>query len=472
MNLSKILSYALGPIVGAALGIILLPLMTWVYEPEDIGRFSVFQIFLSLSIIFITLGLDQALIRFFYIKKNTNILMLCFIPSLIFFLIIASILFFIKSEVLNNIFDLHEDLSTFFLLITIVFLGLTNRFFSVNVRMNNKAIAFSLNQILIKLINLVYVVYIFFYMNDPGFNNLLVGVLISYLFALIVLISTYTSRKEFSIINDPMVEVIPLLKYGLPLIFSGVFYWGFTSINTFLLSKYISLSELSLYSVATNLAASAVIIQSVFSVIWAPTIFKWYEDNSNNIKYKMNNVSNMMNILILFFFGIVGLVSPLLDLILPVHYETVKIILIVCVVYPLLYILAEINGIGISLVKKNNYNLLINSLTFIINFILAIYFIPKYGIDGAVTVGLVSYFFYFIIKSEISFKLWKDPGRNLKSYAAGGIMCICAFFSYFSYDFIGSYYIFIWIIYLVLIVYYFHSKFFEIFRAFFKKSKI
>ena len=43
MNIKKILGYALGPIGSAAFGILSLPLISWYYPAEDIGRIVLLQ---------------------------------------------------------------------------------------------------------------------------------------------------------------------------------------------------------------------------------------------------------------------------------------------------------------------------------------------------------------------------------------------------------------------------------------------
>ena len=52
MNKKTILGYALGPIGSGLLGLISLPIITWFYSVEDVGRISMLQVFTSFSILF------------------------------------------------------------------------------------------------------------------------------------------------------------------------------------------------------------------------------------------------------------------------------------------------------------------------------------------------------------------------------------------------------------------------------------
>ena len=68
------------------------------------------------------------------------------------------------------------------------------------------------------------------------------------------------------------------LRYGLPLAFGNLAYWGLTSIDRFVLKDISGLDELGIYSMAVSFGAVALIFQSVFSTIWAPLVFKWVEE--------------------------------------------------------------------------------------------------------------------------------------------------------------------------------------------------
>ena len=58
MNIKKILGYALGPIGSVAFGILSLPLISWYYLAEDIGRIVLLQTISGLTILILGLGLD------------------------------------------------------------------------------------------------------------------------------------------------------------------------------------------------------------------------------------------------------------------------------------------------------------------------------------------------------------------------------------------------------------------------------
>ena len=72
MNIRTILQFTIGPMGVAFLGLITLPLMTWMVSVDSIGKLSMLQVTVSFSVLFFSLGLDQAFIREYHEANNKN----------------------------------------------------------------------------------------------------------------------------------------------------------------------------------------------------------------------------------------------------------------------------------------------------------------------------------------------------------------------------------------------------------------
>lgn len=105
------------------------------------------------------------------------------------------------------------------------------------------------------------------------------------------------------------------LRYGLPLAFGNLAYWGLTSIDRFVLKNISGLDELGIYSMAVSFGAVALIFQSVFSTIWAPLVFKWVEEKTN--LDKIGDITLSMTVLISAMICLIGIFSPMATWILP-----------------------------------------------------------------------------------------------------------------------------------------------------------
>ncbi|HGF7196553.1 TPA: oligosaccharide flippase family protein, partial [Vibrio cholerae] len=85
MTPKKIASFAIGPIGGALLGFITLPIITWFFTQEDVGRLSMLTIAVSFSTLLFPLGLDQAYVREFHESGNKpKLFKTVVMPGLIF----------------------------------------------------------------------------------------------------------------------------------------------------------------------------------------------------------------------------------------------------------------------------------------------------------------------------------------------------------------------------------------------------
>lgn len=462
MNKKTILQFISGPVFSSIIGIVIFPLMSWVYNPEDLAKYNLLQIFLTLNLIVLGLGLDQYFVRHFYLYEDKNKLFLnCFFPCFFLSLIFISLYYFFQDFIFNNLLKVNIDLFIMICIALLIVSNLLNRFLSTYSRMKNEAFLFSISQYLPKIVILIFLVFTYFFLNKPSFTHLILGLLLAFLSVSILLLI----KSKIKLSTNIDFRDKQKYKYSLPLMVAGLFYWGFTSINTILLSYFVPLRELAIYSVTMNFASIAILLQSIFSILWTPQVFKWYEEKDPEIISKMNYISSKINILICLFVGVCGLFSPLISSILPENYSKVSVFFIACMLQPILYIYSEINGIGILIKKKTILNLFINFMILVINILLSLYLISKFGIEGGIISSLLSYWIYFIIKSEISFMVWNECPRNLKSYIytffIAIISILCIFLAPLFY-----FYNIMWLFFLIIVISLNFSEFKEILNEF------
>lgn len=68
--LKRLAGFSLGPIVGALISFIMVPVQTWIINPDELGKASMYTMAYSLTSLFIYLGLDQAFVREFNSEEN------------------------------------------------------------------------------------------------------------------------------------------------------------------------------------------------------------------------------------------------------------------------------------------------------------------------------------------------------------------------------------------------------------------
>ncbi|MBG5678006.1 oligosaccharide flippase family protein, partial [Pseudomonas aeruginosa] len=96
----KIAVFAIGSIGSAVLGLITLPIITWFYSAEDVGRIAMLQVASNFCVLLFCLGLDQAYVREYHEEKNRSALLKsCLFPGLFFLLLSCSFLFFYDASI-------------------------------------------------------------------------------------------------------------------------------------------------------------------------------------------------------------------------------------------------------------------------------------------------------------------------------------------------------------------------------------
>lgn len=410
MKLRNIVNYMIGPVGVAIIGFLTIPLLTWTFSQEDVGRYNFFQSLISLFILFSVLGLDQAYMRFYNNTKEKIILLIsCMIPGALMLLVI----YFIFYNFLFVFFGVNK--STLVFIFLIFFINHINKFLSLYLRMGNNSFIYSLNQIILKVLIMLGVVFCFYKLLANDFDSLVSILFISYFcsFLFLLLFSLKLKNNE---VNEVKVEhgfnFKQLYSFGLPLLFSSIIYWGLCNINIIFLRE-INYSSLAIYTVSMSIASVVGVLQSIFSTIWVPYYYKLIEMEL----YK--DVSNSFHGYAIFIITIISfltyLLSPILRYFFPKDYNMVSSLFPLCIFFSLLYLLGEIVGIGLQAAKKTTYVFVTISIAFLVNCLLSFVLIPILNVKGAVISCVLSFFIYYILRGFFSNIFW-EKHKNMRYY--------------------------------------------------------
>ncbi len=411
MDAKKVLAFSIGPISGAVLGLITLPIIAWYFSPEDIGRLTMLTVTISFSLLLFSLGLDQAYVREFHeVKDKPSLLKGVFLPGFILLTFSLVLLLLIPISISKILFDI-ESLLLSTLIICGILLSFISRFLSLILRMQERGLAFSMSQLLPKLFFLLLILSFLLFNVPSVFENLLIANILS-LFAVFI-IFVWNTRAEWMSAMKSLIDKSKqkqMINYALPLIGSGLAFWGLTAIDKFFLRSLSSLSELGIYSVAVTFAGVALVFQSIFSTIWVPTVYKWIAEKVDLKKIK--NIMDLVALAIILIWSVAGIFSWAVAYILPADYENVQHILLLAIAYPLLYSLAESTGVGIGIERKTMFALLATVVALVVNVICNWFLIPIYGAAGAAMGSAVAFSIFFIIRTEASSRLWMSFERH------------------------------------------------------------
>src|SRR5690554_488102 len=157
MTPKQIAAFAVGPIAGAALGLITLPIITWFFSQEDVGRMAMLGVVSSFATLLFSLGLDQAYVREFHETKSQPALFkTTLLPGLLLLMITLAVLLSLGNVISLWLFDIDSRLLS--ILVSVVILSIfISRFLSLILRMKEQGLAYSMSQVLPKLLLLLII---------------------------------------------------------------------------------------------------------------------------------------------------------------------------------------------------------------------------------------------------------------------------------------------------------------------------
>ena len=412
MNKKKLLGYMLGPVGSGLLGFVSLPIIAWFYSVEDVGRISMLQVFMSFSVLFFCLGLDQAYVREYHESKNK--------PALLKTVFFPSLALSILSFLLLAIYDLkivskwlYEIPSTYLSLITILcfVIALASRFLSLVLRMQERSFAFSMSQLLSKIIFLLIVINTVWLGFARDTYSLVTATTASMILAFLVF--TWNTKSEWLIAIKEQININELksaFSFGWPLIFGGLASWGLNVMDRLFLRYFSTYTELGVYSITMSVAVVVTIFAGIFNTIWSPMVYKWMSEDNFDYE-KIDTVLEYVVAAIYFFIVLTSLFSWVIPYFLPPQYSNIQYLLAVCLLGPLLYTLSEVTGIGIAVVRRTKFSMLCAIVAMLCSLILNYFLVPQFGAAGAAISTAVAFFIFFILRTEISQLVWRKKSH-------------------------------------------------------------
>ncbi|EIU7855005.1 oligosaccharide flippase family protein [Vibrio parahaemolyticus] len=438
MNIRKVLTFSSGPILSALIGFISTPVLSWIYNPDAIGMYSILVSILSLSIILCSAGMDSAFIREYHESEDKSLLFKhCVYPSVVLCFFFSCIVTILYLKVFN-----FFPLEYVFIFLASIFIATVNRFISIAFRMRELAGVYSSYLVLNKAFLLSFLVLFYFFdLNDV--KSIYVSIFLNQLFLLLFFLILLFSLKRMSFSDGKIskVKIISYLKYGIPLSVSALSYWGMASSDKFIISYYLDLEYVGYYSVAQSVGMVFIIIQSIISVLWPPYVYKLNKiDKSKAISsaYMWIDIIVTLSIVSCLFFLIF---LDYIVMLFPEQYRRMTDFVGVIFLSSIIYTLCEMVSIGVNIKKKTSLIMFITLLSMFINITLSILLVDKYKLYGVAISTLISFTIMFVLRYWGSSYLWGSSKNKviIKKIIAIYILVI------FN-DFIPTYFLFVLLI--------------------------
>lgn len=422
-----------GTFINMFLGVITTPLITRLVDPEEYGQLSIFTMYGSIAVMVLCLGLDQALVRYYYEHENSDekraLLFRCVkLP------VIVSLLASVAVIVLSVTGIVSFEFNTLIMVLLCVYtvIEVIYRFSSLLIRLAYNSKLFSILNILKKVcyIGLAFPLLLIF---DGGDEVILIVCTVASA-AICFVMSVFAQRDLWNLSKNKdskcHVSSHDLLVYAYPYIFSLGIATLFQAIDKISLNMYCSYTEVGIYSSTMTLVNIFAIIQTTFNTLWQPMAVEHYTNDPEDRRFYQQG--NQVITVVMFFIGIsLILVKDVFAILLGEKYREAAYILPFLIFNPIMYTISETTVSGLMFMKKSKQQILVSAGACVTNIIGNTILVPKYGCQGAAISTGLSYIVFFTLRTFLSNRYFYVDYKLKKFYLLTIIVVAYAFYNTF-----------------------------------------
>jgi len=428
------IEYIPSQVIPILVGIVSLPIFTRLFPPADYGNYSIVMATVS---IFSTLTgwVSMSIIRFYpaYEKENrieelkSESMKLTFLSILIISIIFLFLLFAFHKHIPQHLYNLLFIGITVFILMALFTTLLT--ILRIKRKIKLYSAFFSWKSIAALLFGLIFVVLLKF-----SVDGLLWGIAVSICLALPILWKTALERfqiRRLKISNNVFKE---MAKYSFPLVIGNLAAWVLSLSDRYILQIFRGSQEVGIYSVGYRISEYSILfLASLFALSFNPLAITIWEKQGEqkSQEFLTKGTRYFLMLCVPAVVGVSVLRNPILKILsTPDYYQGSKIIPFVAL-GGLFFGLNQRFAAGLSFYKKTEffmYSLIISGL---VNLMLNILLIPKFGYMAAAVTTLVSYMVLTLLTFLFSRKYftWEFPFTSLlKIICASGLMGIAVYY--------------------------------------------
>lgn len=403
--INKFGAFSIGPLVGAVISFITVPLTTHYISADEYGRAGMFALAQSTISTIMYLGMDQAFVREFnaYRDKMGKLLSNAMILPLGVAFISSMLIVLFSKPISKMLFDTNSEIiAVFGLAMLLPFMVLEN-FSLLTIRMEEKGLVYSFFTILLKTTILGLTIALFL-IYEKSFRSVVYAAALSEILngMLLLLIVLRKQQLSFGFLEKNL--IMRMLRFGLPLVPAFAIGWVLTSMDKVMLRTLCSFEELGLYTAAFKIVSVLSIVQTCFTLYWTPVSYRWYENKQSEKTFEIASESvafimTMMCLGLLLFKNLVGII-------LGDNFRNAIAIFPFLLLYPVLYTISETTAVGIGFKRKTGYVILVSALSGGSNVLFNWILIPRWGGVGAAVATGLSYIVFFWGRTMLSRYIW------------------------------------------------------------------
>ena len=393
-----------GTLLNMALGFLATILITRIVNPGYYGELSIFKMNGSLAGSILWLGLDQALVRYYYISDARNykssLLHFC-VRWPLFITIGVSILIVTVTSIqkVNVIYSTIQWIALAIYTIGIIF----SRFSTTILRLECKTKEYSWcnvsQQIVYILLSLLL---LYFYKN----NEVLVLIIATIVGQFSVAFFSMLVGKEYWLgenctLTAYNVSKKELVQYAWPFIITTGVATFFQSIDRISLNYFCDYNEVGVYSSALVLVNVFALLQSTFNTLWTPLSVEHYTKNPEDTAF-YKQAQEFITVLMFAFGMTIILFKEIFVILLGHEYREAAYLIPFLAFHPIMYTISEVTVGGLVFKKKSKIQIVVSIVPCIVNLIGNMALIPIYGGRGAAISTGIAYITFFVMRTLLS----------------------------------------------------------------------
>lgn len=389
--------YGLGSCMNMIIPFIMLPIISRLLPGSQYyGINDMVNIFIAFGTAVGTMGMYDAMYRFYFDKNDleyskevcTSTLV---IVSIVSFLVMLATLIFRKSFA-GMLFNDYDYVKLVIIGGLSIWVSCINSIVAAPTRMQNQRLRYIAIQTLMPVIS--YTISIWLILRGDYIYALPLASLSSNILACITFFAL--NKRNFSLKYFNINLLKPMLRFGIPLMPTVVFFWVISSAGRVFITNTSGLFYAGIYAAASKIASISQLIYSAFSSGWQYFAFSTMKDDdyigliSKIFDYLVGITSFSTSLLILF-------LKPIFFILLPREYAEGIAIAPILFMAPLILMLRQTIGMHFQVKKMSLTGALTIGFGAVVSLCLYIILIPVIDIKGAAVASVSGYLFSLII---------------------------------------------------------------------------
>lgn len=429
----SLLAFSLPTWINAVLGVVAVPIVTRLFEPEVLGKFNLFSTYSTILFCIALIGINQGIMRFYHEPPGRNttggFYKLCHsVAAVSVCLVIGGIIVcrVYLSNAIAGEYDPYLVLCLALFVVAATFLNVVNSSF----RMRGATLAYGVMTVLMNVG--AKLTYVGATLLDDKFVGAITLITISY----VALAVFYMMMDLFRYRKEPVVfgrdEIIPLLTYSLPLMPVLFISQINTALPKVMIASSLGYSEVGVYTSAYSIVSLISVVQSGINVFWAPFVYKNYSKYPEYLSAGHDIIAFAMTV---FGLGVI-LAQDFIYLAIGPNYHGSQSFFPLLLFAPVCYTISETTGVGINISKKTYLNLVVYGVTILVTLVLCRLLVPVLHLEGAAIAVAMAALVMLIIKTLLGERYYRVINSRTRSFLAPTLFLVVAaantfYFEYF-----------------------------------------